>query len=157
MNPTRPSVARKATKFSPNRPMRSGRPSASSLAERHAGTQYSRSIAPIGVPGPIRVSSSLSAWFIIGAASRYEPPAALTGCRCAPVPARPRPCGAGRGGPEPAAAGICAAGLLVSSPSASPFLKLLTPLAEVAHHLADLAATEQHQDHQCDDDPVPET
>jgi hypothetical protein len=36
-------------------------PSASSLAERHAGTQYSRNMVPIGVPGPIRVSRVLSA------------------------------------------------------------------------------------------------
>src|SRR5579875_1838612 len=59
--PTRPSLARKATKFSPSSRTRTGAPSASSAAERSAGVQYSRSISPIGVPGPTRVSNSFSA------------------------------------------------------------------------------------------------
>src|SRR6185437_4832062 len=58
MKPTRPSVARKATKFSPNKRTRSGAPAISSLAERHAGTQYSRRNSPIDVSGPTRVKSS---------------------------------------------------------------------------------------------------
>lgn len=40
---------------------RFGAPSASSAAERAAGCQNSSSISPIGVPGPTRVSRSLSA------------------------------------------------------------------------------------------------
>src|SRR6185437_12350971 len=58
MKPTRPSVARNATKFSPTRRTGCGAPSRSSAAERIAGIQYSRSISPIGVPGPTRVSNS---------------------------------------------------------------------------------------------------
>src|SRR6185437_2716228 len=43
---------------SSTRPTGCGAPSRSSAAERIAGIQYSRSISPIGVPGPTRVSNS---------------------------------------------------------------------------------------------------
>src|SRR5262245_40815636 len=61
MSPTRPEVARNATRLSPSSRTRTGAPSASgSSAETSAGIQYSRSSAPIGLPGPTRQSSSLS-------------------------------------------------------------------------------------------------
>src|SRR5262245_46231608 len=78
MSPTRPEVARKATRFSPSSRTRTGAPSASgSSAETSAGIQYSRSSAPIGLPGPTRQSSSLSSPESMARLLRSVPPALL--------------------------------------------------------------------------------
>ena len=58
--PIRPALSRKAINRSPSSIKRSGSPSASSSDDRHAGNQYCRLSAPIGVLGPTRVSSSFS-------------------------------------------------------------------------------------------------
>src|SRR6185437_7691312 len=60
--PTRPSVARKATRSSPRSRNCFGAPSAMRLAERKAGVQTSRSISPMGVPAPTRVNRSFSSF-----------------------------------------------------------------------------------------------
>ena len=44
---------------------RSGSPSAVSSVDRQAGSQYWRIRAPIGVPGPTRVSNSFSAAVVV--------------------------------------------------------------------------------------------
>src|SRR5579863_2126309 len=60
MMPTWPALSRNAISCSPSSIRRSGAPSAFSSSDLQAGSQYSRIIAPIGVPGPTRVKSSLS-------------------------------------------------------------------------------------------------
>src|SRR5215472_19083820 len=60
MMPTRPTLSRKATNFSPSSMSRIGGPSAISSAEPQAGIQYSRKSRPIIVPGPTPASSSKS-------------------------------------------------------------------------------------------------
>src|SRR2546428_435590 len=61
MRPILPDVTRKAIRFSPRSRTRTGAPSRSgSSLDMRAGIQYCRSMAPTGVPGPTRQSSSLS-------------------------------------------------------------------------------------------------
>ena len=60
MRPYRPSLSRKASSRSPSSLMRTwGQSSSGSSSASSAGIQYCRNRAPIGVPGPVCVSSSL--------------------------------------------------------------------------------------------------
>ncbi len=62
ISPTRPFVSRKATRSSSITFTRIGGPSGSgSSLDRATGCQKRRKYSPIAVPGPVRVSSSLSA------------------------------------------------------------------------------------------------
>ena len=61
MMPTVPSVSRKATRSSLSTRNRTGVPSGSgSSSASSTGCQKRRNNSPIGVPGPVRVRSSLS-------------------------------------------------------------------------------------------------
>src|SRR6185312_13114248 len=60
MMPTRPVLSRHAISASPSSMRRNGAPSAFNSSDLQAGSQYSRISAPILVPGPTRVRSSLS-------------------------------------------------------------------------------------------------
>jgi hypothetical protein len=62
---TRPELSRKAMSFSPSSISRIGAPSRASSRDSAAGSQYCRMSSPITVPGPTRVSSSLSAAVVI--------------------------------------------------------------------------------------------
>src|ERR1043166_7449304 len=58
-SPMRPLVSRKATSSSPSRRTRAcGESGAGISSDKSAGSQYRRISSPIGVPGPVRVSSS---------------------------------------------------------------------------------------------------
>jgi hypothetical protein len=57
----RPRLSRKATSSSPKSFTRTGGPSGSGSSHpSSAGSQYRRIVVPIGVPGPTRVTRSLS-------------------------------------------------------------------------------------------------
>jgi hypothetical protein len=61
ITPTRPlTLSRNAISFSPSSISRSGSPPAFTSLDLAAGIQYWRISSPITVPGPTRVSSSLS-------------------------------------------------------------------------------------------------
>src|SRR6185436_14429553 len=61
ITPTAPDVVRNAMRFSPRRRMRIGEQSGEgSSLDIIAGIQYSRRTLPIGVPGPVCVTRSLS-------------------------------------------------------------------------------------------------
>src|SRR5579884_957913 len=67
MSPSRPSVSRKATRSSPSsRTLTGGQSGSGSSSAMSTGSQKRRSSSPIGVPGPTRVSSSLSDSLSIG-------------------------------------------------------------------------------------------
>src|SRR2546428_5469856 len=74
MRPILPDVTRKAIRFSPRSRTRTGAPSRSgSSLDMRAGIQYCRSMAPTGVPGPTRQSSSLSSLESIAFSFRLTP------------------------------------------------------------------------------------
>src|SRR5947209_12667446 len=70
----RPLFARNAMSRSPRSCTRFTRPPATSSLESTTGIQYCLKSAPIGVPGPVRVSSSLSSRLSIGSPSRGSAP-----------------------------------------------------------------------------------
>src|SRR6266446_10828671 len=93
--PMRPWLSRKPTKRSPRSWTRTGgRSGSGSSRARNAGIQYRRNTSPIGVPGPVLVTSSLSSRVSI----TRPPPLATVGARerCTPPDCDHPPIGGAR-------------------------------------------------------------
>src|SRR5579884_420913 len=91
--PTFPSLSRKATRSSPRSRSRSGGQSGAGSSElSRQGSQYRRNSSPMGVPGPTRVSRSLSRSLSIALLLIHVlsvPPARGTESRGSPGPTHP--------------------------------------------------------------------